>query len=163
MNKIASPRELQTELTALLRYAGTSNPSRRTVAARLKALSCQVVGQTREAREYPNENGPETPWGPSQSVELIAPGVNWFTTAGHGGLGVVRSIARESLSKAARACGDLMLGQYWYEEDIAYAIPIYENEEWNEVLARKTGARLEKKEALERKIRQSIPQYFALL
>jgi len=47
MNKIASPRDLQRELSALLVYAGTKRPSQGRIAAALNELAAHVAPRVR--------------------------------------------------------------------------------------------------------------------
>jgi hypothetical protein len=72
-----------------------------------------------------------TPWGNSQYIERIKPGVFWVTTAGHGGLLVAKAVALRELSPQARALGE-ECSDYWaFEEDVAWAAPIFEHPEWD--------------------------------
>ncbi len=70
------------------------------------------------------------PWGEADCEEAVAPGVYWVGTAGHGGILVEKSRARELLSERA-----IKIGRSWglylaYEEDCdAYAV-YYEHPEY---------------------------------
>lgn len=58
-----------------------------------------------------------TPWGKSQSSEKIAPGIRFYTTAGHGGFHVTQKI-QEQIPKKWRLSGCF---ERWYEEDCGWA------------------------------------------
>lgn len=66
-----------------------------------------------------------TPWGLSQHSEQIARGLIAYSTASHGGLCVSPTLAnkltRYTLKRAIRYANG-----YWFEEDAAYALPLYE-------------------------------------
>ena len=63
------------------------------------------------------EKLPETPWGPAQTSEVIAPGITFYSTASHGGFHLSdERNARVSLK--LRRSTFLQLGMKgWYEED----------------------------------------------
>jgi hypothetical protein len=105
-----------------------------------------------------NPSAPSTPWGPAQSGTQIESGVWLFGTAGHGGLMVRPGAAQKKLSPAARKCGLFWGGAYWFEEDVAIRIPLFENFDW----ARALGSRVTP-EQNERYIRESSPEYFQYL
>ena len=71
-----------------------------------------------------------SPWDQTQTCELLAPGVWWVTTAGHGGLMVDAATARETLSKAAIAHGMKWCRFVCYEEDCQYSIAFFERPDW---------------------------------
>jgi hypothetical protein len=162
MQKISNAIELQAELAAVIRLARTPNPSRARLAAALRHLSYRVAGHDVEAasKQFPDGSGPSTPWGAAQTVDEIARGVRWVSTPGHGGLGVASGVARKLLSPAARRIGELKGGYYWYEEDVAFIVPLFEVPEWSGALARATGGRSYTKDQLEKEIRQQLPEYF---
>lgn len=54
--------------------------------------------------------GSPTPWGPAQSVEQLAPGIEEVVTAGHGGI-------RLSPERLAAMPADARTADGWYEED----------------------------------------------
>ena len=60
-------------------------------------------------------------------------------TPGHGGLKVTGGAARRFLTAQARAIGDKWSGAYWYEEDVTYTVPFYENPKWGAILTRLAG------------------------
>lgn len=64
-----------------------------------------------------------TPWGESDSVRPIAPGIVWVTTPGHGGLGISTSY---NISTAAfrYAYWQTHCNMYWFEEDCAWAVGV---------------------------------------
>jgi hypothetical protein len=70
-----------------------------------------------------------TPWGPPQDVEELAPGVYQHMTAGHGGIEVTPAAARLLSSEARNEA--LRWGRsLWFEEDVDWAIVAYEKPEW---------------------------------
>jgi hypothetical protein len=85
-----------------------------------------------EAEYVPySRGGPWTPWGSAQSARTIQRGVQFYSTAGHGGMGITEAVAEKHLTDAARiAAGRPQQGKYWFEEDIDFAIPLYEQPEW---------------------------------
>lgn len=97
----------------------------------------------------------QTYWGEAQTSKEIEDGVVWYTTAGHGGLGVASNVAKRKLSKQALEQGTLWKNAYWYEEDCLYAIPFYEHPEW----AKKLGG-LQSKDQYEKEIIRWCPEYF---
>lgn len=111
-----------------------------------------------ESWDDDDPEAPETLWGPAQVSYEIAPGVVWYGTAGHGGLKVERRAARQ-LSRPALELGEEFDGAYWYEEDVLWAIPMYENPDWNRIFTRKAGGKLWSTEDLERVIRDYYPRY----
>lgn len=66
-----------------------------------------------------------TPWGESQDVVKIAPGVNVYSTAGHGGMsvsaGLLKYLTKFTVKQAIRYGSG-----YWFEEDVDIILPIYE-------------------------------------
>ena len=75
--------------------------------------------------------GRYSPWGEVDYSTPLTRGLVWVTTPGHGGLGVSAGLAKSSLSAIARKFADAVSGgYYWYEEDVAWAIPFYEHPEW---------------------------------
>jgi hypothetical protein len=70
--------------------------------------------------------GVPTPWGASQGKTLkMAIGLCFYSTAGHGGVAVSFSLAM-IMSAWARQQGVRYGGRWWYEEDTAWAIPVFE-------------------------------------
>lgn len=67
----------------------------------------------------------ETPWGPAQSVENIAPGLTFYSTASHGGYHLSPDLNTKvpQVLKEASFMGNGMRG--WYEEDCDWAIVVY--------------------------------------
>lgn len=64
-----------------------------------------------------------SPWGKSQQINKIAPGIAFVSTAGHGGYRVAKKLAEKSfsctkLNRAAIFSG----GYYWFEEDCAWSL-----------------------------------------
>jgi len=112
------------------------------------------------AIHYPEGKGPRSPWGPAQSAYPIERGVTWVSCAGHGGLGIAEGVARKKLSPAARAQGDARGGYYWYEEDVAYTIPFYEQPEWSTKMHHLSGGSDHPKEYYKEQIEKWFPEYF---
>jgi hypothetical protein len=110
-----------------------------------------------------DRSAPKTIWGPAQYAYEIAPGVVWFGTAGHGGLRVAPGVAKKKLSPAAIKLAEKGGGSLWYEEDVLFAIPFYENPEWGIRFDRLAGGRSGTKQELEQSIRSYFPQYFKML
>lgn len=110
-----------------------------------------------------DRKAPKTPWGSAQTAYNIARGVTWYSTAGHGGLKVAKGIAQKMLSDAARKMGDFWGGAYWYEEDVAWAIPCYEVPQWDALIARKMGGKKHSKKDLEQIVRRWYPKYFEMV
>lgn len=68
-----------------------------------------------------------TPWGTSQTVRTIMPGVVSVTTASHGGIGIsLTSEAGSNLTPAARAVALNERGYYWYEEDCLWSVAAWD-------------------------------------
>ena len=67
-----------------------------------------------------------TPWGSSQSTEVLEPGIVWVSTASHGGLMITKTYAESHLTAAARQRGAKWGSYYTYEEDCAYAVAAWE-------------------------------------
>ena len=66
-----------------------------------------------------------TPWGPAQTADKVAPGIMFYTTAGHGGVHL--SAGRQAKVPAYMQCEG-----GWYEEDCDWCIPaIVFADEWN--------------------------------
>lgn len=86
----------------------------------------------KEAEAIPySGRGPWTPWGYAQSARILQRGVQSYSTAGHGGMGITEAIAEKYLTDAARiAAGRPEQGKYWFEEDADGVIPLYEQPEW---------------------------------
>ena len=164
MRKIANTVELRAELESLVQSTREPNPSRERLASQLFALSLRVAGHDLAGadRSYPDGEGPATPWGPAQQVYDLVRGVRWVSCAGHGGLGVAKGVAQKMLTPAARRHGMLAGGYYWFEEDIAWTIPVFENPGWAFALTRHTGGKHPTPEYLEAQIRRWFPKYFEM-
>jgi len=106
---------------------------------------------------------PKTPWGPAQEIVQVVPGVVWVYTAGHGGLRVSPAVARKKLTPAAIKLADKWGGSLWYEEDEAYAIPLYENYQWGVILNQLTGGQRVSQEQLGDMVRSRFPNYFKMV
>ena len=102
-----------------------------------------------------DRTAPQTPWGRAQTAQIVERGVVFYTTAGHGGLAVANGVARRKLTPQARAIGEKRGQYYWFEEDVAVDVPMYENNDWMKKLAPRTT-----KNDLEKAIRKYYPEYF---
>lgn len=102
-------------------------------------------------------NEAATPWGQSDQDREIVPGVTWYSTPSHGGL----RVAGKYLSPAAKELALFSGGSYWFEEDVAWAIPVYENyEKWGSKFFSVLGGQVVPKEELEDTIKNYFAQYF---
>jgi len=117
-----------------------------------------------QSKSWPDgsNSAPITPWGRAQTLEKIGKGLAWAMTAGHGGLAVSAGMARKNLSHAALKEGRLMGGYYWFEEDVAWAIPFYEMDEWRVLDARHSHRRTKlTRERVEKVVAQWFKKYMA--
>jgi hypothetical protein len=60
--------------------------------------------------------GMRTPWGAAQDARVVAPGVGWVGTSGHGGVKLSLQLNRRMPDYMRRLGG-------WYEEDCDWALP----------------------------------------
>jgi len=60
--------------------------------------------------------GMRTPWGTADNVKVVAPGVGWVGTPGHGGVKISPALTRRMPAYMRRPGG-------WYEEDVDWALP----------------------------------------
>lgn len=104
-------------------------------------------------------SAPRTPWGPAQDAVDIAYGVRLFSTSGHGGLAVSPAVGKKKLSGAALNQALYFNGTYWFEEDVAIDIPLYEVDEWREAFGQRLGHPVSKEKA-EKVIERYFPRYF---
>lgn len=104
-----------------------------------------------------DRSAPWTPWGPAQYAKEATRGVRLYGTAGHGGLAVAKGVAQKALSAAATKMAEFSNGYYWYEEDVAISIPLYEHPEWARALGMSDSP-----DQLEKSIRSYFPRYFAM-
>lgn len=109
-----------------------------------------------------DRTAPWTPWGPAQYGTEIMRGVRVYGTAGHGGMAVAQGVARKLLTPAALKMGEFANGYYWYEEDAAIEIPLYERPEWFHKLQNREMSDQERTRA-EAIIRRYSPRYFTML
>lgn len=70
-----------------------------------------------------------SPWGAIDACEEVAPGVSWISTPSHGGLRIVKTVAAQRLSQAARNRAIVQNDACWFEEDCLYAVAAYELED----------------------------------
>ena len=69
----------------------------------------------------------QSPWGPIQNYEILAPGVWQVHTAGHGGI----KLSAERNAKVPKLARN---EDGWYEEDCEYAIPAFVHKDVGDVL-----------------------------
>ena len=62
-----------------------------------------------------------TPWGSSQSVEVIAPGIRFLSTASHGGIELSRERLAEMPAHLKTPTTFYQAGSTFFEEDCEYA------------------------------------------
>lgn len=67
-----------------------------------------------------------SPWGKVQHGEALCAGVFEVSTASHGGIMMLRSVATKVLSIAARRCGVWTNGYLCFEEDCAACVALRE-------------------------------------
>ena len=67
-----------------------------------------------------------SPWGEVQQCRPICAGVYTVSTAGHGGIMVLREVAERIFTKEAQECGFLEGGYLCFEEDCDAAVAIRE-------------------------------------
>ena len=126
----------------------------------LQKLASEIIAY------YGQESRAKTPWGTADTAYQIERGVTWYNTPGHGGLGIANSIANKKLSPQARSFGEKWGVSFWYEEDVAYAIPFYEHPEWAKKFAELTHKAedviiaIPTKQSLEETIKRYYPDYF---
>lgn len=68
-----------------------------------------------------------TPWGKAQSIYKITRGVVEVSTASHGGIGIAIGYAEKHYPKEVLNKAIFKYERYWFEEDCAYALPLYYN------------------------------------
>jgi len=68
------------------------------------------------------KKGEDTPWGIAQTVEDIAPGIQFITTASHGGF-KLSAIRRGQMPEVWRN-KQTFAGDNWYEEDCDAALVV---------------------------------------
>ncbi len=101
------------------------------------------------------KRGMPTPWGEAQTKRALAPGVYLVTTAGHGGILIGKSRAKELLSEQA-----IKIGMAWgsflaYEEDCDVSAVFYEHPEYASWMDVKTSKKL-----AEDSLKRWYPAYF---
>lgn len=98
-----------------------------------------------------------TPWGTADQVVKVVPGVVWYSTPSHGGM----RVANKYLSDIAKHLALKSAGGYWFEEDIQWTIPVYENyDTWGKEFFAKVGGKVVSKDELESDIKHWYPDYF---
>ncbi len=64
-----------------------------------------------------------TPWGSSQQIEEIAPGIIFVSTTGHGGYGIAKELWLK-MPSPYRSEGIVTRECFWYEEDCDWALVV---------------------------------------
>jgi len=127
---------------------------------RISEIISEAKRQAAFKQEVIHFTNARTPWGKADVSYKLDRGVTWHGTPGHGGLGVSNNVARSKLSPQARAIGEKKGGAYWFEEDIAYAVPFYENPEWEKTMTKIGGGSSSGRAKLKKLIERWFPQYF---
>jgi hypothetical protein len=130
------------------------------IAKELMLIARSLTAFTPEELSYPYGKGPRTPWGKAQVAYKIDRGVTWYSTPGHGGLGVSGSVARKYLSPQAMASALKSGGSFWFEEDVDWVIPFYEVPKWEKILAKIAGGSVTSQADKRKRLERYFPQYF---
>ena len=101
-----------------------------------------------------------TPWGVAYNVVKCICGVALVATPSHGGFRISKGRAERELSEACRSYGEQMYGYYFFEEDCAYALPLYEHPEWFIKIYRTGENEISARESAAETIRRWFPEYF---
>ena len=103
-----------------------------------------------------------TPWGQSDHKTTYMRGFHFVNTPGHGGFAVSKALALKLLSPKAIAIAGQELGGYiFFEEDCAFAFPLFESETlYNAYTSKNTRSIPLSKEDLKKTIEQWFPNYF---
>jgi hypothetical protein len=64
-----------------------------------------------------------TPWGKTQYSTVLAPGIVFYSTAGHGGIRIDKIHQREMMKY--KGIGNFLGSLIWWEEDCDWSIPYY--------------------------------------
>jgi hypothetical protein len=119
---------------------------------------------TAMVREYNWADGdmsaPDTPWGEAQTANIHDSGIVWYSTAGHGGLFIPMSKARTLLSSAAMSEGIRWKSGYWFEEDVAWMVVAYEQNDLVNELFRGMGKGTIQQDDIDVHIQRGLPDYF---
>jgi hypothetical protein len=108
--------------------------------------------------------GPKTPWGRADTAYFLAPGVVWYSTPGHGGLGIGAQAAKKLLSAKARFLSESWSGAYWFEEDCGWALAFIEHPEWEHAFQKVAGGtKIHSKEEMKELVQRYYPKYFEAL
>jgi hypothetical protein len=101
-----------------------------------------------------------TLWGRADDSRQLTRGVVWYTTPGHGGLGVSLAWAAQNLTPAAQELGERQYGRLWYEEDCLCSIVFYEHPELDMPLGGTERTMEEIRESNAWAIRKYFARYF---
>jgi hypothetical protein len=166
MTKVATPQDLQAEIRKIIAYSEGDKPSRKVLAHSLRQLANRLSAKTAADKDWSDQDprAPKTPWGPAQYAYVLQRGLTFFGTASHGGLRVASGVARKALSAAALRQAESWGGAYWFEEDVAILIPLYERPEWYALFRRKMGGGgVMTPEQIQKSIERSFPRYFKMV
>ena len=129
------------------------------LSASIIEIAKTLIVASPEVRSYNEGSGPSTPWGRAQVAYKLDKGVVWYSTSGHGGLGV-SSKAASKLSPHARAAAMKWAGAFWFEEDILFAIAFYEMPDWYSKYHKLAGGLIQSTDKLKEEIQKYFPRYF---
>jgi len=101
-----------------------------------------------------------TPWGVADNIEKCIRGVALVQTPSHGGFRISKGRAERELSEACRSYGEQMYGYYFFEEDCAYALPLYEHPEWFVNIYHSGETESMARESAAETIKRWYPEYF---
>jgi len=111
-----------------------------------------------------DRSAPKTPWGPAQQGYVLGKDVIIYGTAGHGGLRVSNSVANKLLSDAAKKMAMHWGGAYWYEEDVAITVPLYEVEAWRKAATKWfPSLGTETTAGMKKQLERWFPEYLAMV
>lgn len=107
------------------------------------------------------KEGFSTPWGEAQNITKLATGITWVSTAGHGGLMIAKGVAKKILTASAiKASADSFGGYYTFEEDVAWAVPVFDSDYLLDLFIKKMNPRHETPDGLRKELEQTIKSYF---
>ena len=108
-----------------------------------------------------------SPWGVIQDSTKLIPGATFCITASHGGLRISKGLydklpanVKSLIEKDKYIC--FYGNYYWFEEDCAYAIPVYFFDELYQAFKDRLGYRANK-EDLKKVILEYMPEFSSVL
>ena len=90
--------------------------------------------------------GLSTPWGQADNIKKLATGIMWVGTPGPGGLAISKALAKKMLSPEAIHEAIEQGSYYWWEEDVAWTVPMYDSEELLNISNKTADKKIEKSE-----------------